>query len=110
MHNYFINNDIQRETNNTANMTLSKDERYAVLTGEFRNVAHNACLNQISFESLRVKICNISKELMAPKVQPEKNEIQMVTQNPKRARCKGRPSIKRSRSLHEGIKRKKTRK
>ena len=60
MHNYLLSDNFDKSTNITK-ATLSKDERYAILTGEFKNIAHIASMNQESFELVEGKLENISR-------------------------------------------------
>ena len=88
MHNCLLK-DHEREANLSSNVMLSKDERYAILTGEFKNIAHIASLDQISFELLRKKLSDISNELVVSEVRPEKDNIETMIQNPKLRSVKG---------------------
>ena len=110
MHNYLLSDNFDKSTNITK-ATLSKDERYAILTGEFKNIAHITSMNQESFELVGGKLENISKELTGSSGKRlENTEIDTLIQNPRVARCKGRPPIRRKRSFYDGIGKKRNKK
>ena len=81
MHNYLLSYDFDI-SKNISKTRLSKNERYTILTGEFKNLARIASMNQESFELVREKLENISGELAGSEERFKNTVIDTVIQNP----------------------------
>ena len=84
---------------------ISKDERYAIMTTEFKNIAYIASFDQSSYNMVKEKLADIYHLLAVdhPEAQIAHKTTSNITKvkNPRHVKSKGRPPNKRKRIFTE---------
>ena len=113
--NELINTNRRVPEHNVSHILQTKDERYALLCNDFKNVARIASLTSENAQKVRKELMKISRllqynelDIVAPRIMTTNQEI--IIQNPKISLSKGRPSQKRKKCADEFPKRRRKRK
>ena len=90
-----------REIDDQNHSILTKDQRYNILTTEFKNIAYLASLDHSSFSIVRDKLAEMD-QLLRPTQENGAIIPKIATiLNSGRGKSKGRPSNKRKRSFND---------